>query len=105
MWRPLISRIARLATLADGTDALDQRLAKRFQLHQFDLLACDHIIEFVQQLVLVSQSRFEIDKAFLAHGGPLFVCAYSGRIHAKSARNLTCHCSVSTTSASNLAIR
>jgi hypothetical protein len=56
MWRAFVSWIAGLSTLSGGADAIDQRAAKLFQLRQFGLLAGYHIIEFMQQLVLVSKS-------------------------------------------------
>ena len=56
MWRPFVSRITRLATLTNRPDPINKRSTKLFQLHQFGLLAGDDIVEFVQQLVLMSKS-------------------------------------------------
>jgi hypothetical protein len=49
---------------------LNQRLAQFLKLHELRLLRCHDIIKLIEQLVLVSQSRFQIDKALFAHAVP-----------------------------------
>lgn len=76
MGRYFICRVALGTAVAYRFHAIDQCSAKRFQLHQFCLLRRNNFVEFVQQLVLVRQPCLEVNKAFLAHGYPLFAVSY-----------------------------
>ena len=60
--------------ITERTNALEQRPAQLFELHQLGLLIGHNLIQFVQHLVLVCEPRFELDKAIIAHRPPLFRC-------------------------------
>ena len=82
MWRPLVRGITGRRALAERANSVDEGLAQVFQLHEFCLLIGQRLVQFVQHVVLMRESHFEVYKALFRHDYPLFTCRISGRIHA-----------------------